>query len=352
MIADISSRRAAQDALRDAARRLEQRVGERTAELERANAELSDSIRLREASQRALELSEARLRAVLDSALDAFVGVDVRGVIHQWNRQAEAIFGWRADEAIGRPMTALFVPQEARAFHQGGMRTSGSRMLNRRVELPALRRDGSRFPCEIAVTALPAPDGGMVHFAAFMRDITERRHFEQRLAEAASTDALTGLPNRRSFEARAAAALARARRDGQRVALLFLDLDRFKAVNDEHGHGAGDAVLKAFAQRLLGTLRESDTVARLAGDEFVVLLEGITGDAGHAIGRVAAKILAAARLPVETGVGTVVTGASIGVAVGSGHASLERLLHEADTALYRAKQDGRDAVRVAAGVAG
>ncbi|HEY6864992.1 MAG TPA: diguanylate cyclase [Burkholderiales bacterium] len=183
-------------------------------------------------------------------------------------------------------------------------------------------------------------------------DITERKRAEQALLDsraelerAARYDALTGLPNRNLLDDRLAQALARSRRSGHPVALLYVDLDGFKAVNDELGHAAGDALLKQFAAHLSSCVRESDTVARLGGDEFVVLLDGM--NRADDAGAVACKIVDSLPAGIDVGAGRARVTASIGIAIADGDTSPDDLLRRADEALYEAKRAGRNRVHLA-----
>jgi len=205
------------------------------------------------------------------------------------------------------------------------------------------RRDGSLLWVALASRAIDpndAPSGVIVVFT----DITDRRERESAMHRLAHEDALTGLPNRRLLEDRLRQALIRARRRGGCVALLLLDLDGFKRINDNHGHEAGDQLLAEVGQRLLGCVRGSDTVSRIGGDEFVVLLDDpIQPDDA---GRIAQKLVAATSEPFAFGAHVLRVGASVGVSVAP-YDSLdaEVLLRCADEAMYRAKQSGRGAWR-------
>ena len=176
-------------------------------------------------------------------------------------------------------------------------------------------------------------------------DITDRRRMEEAVQSAAQSDSLTGLANRVLLDDRLRLAVARLRRSGAQLAVLYIDLDRFKAVNDSLGHAAGDALLKDVAGRLRGGVRASDTVARLGGDEFVVLLEDIK-ERAHAL-RVADKILEDCRRPLRLEGRDVVATASIGIAFAEVDLDAAGLLKRADAALYDAKAAGRDGYRVA-----
>lgn len=188
-------------------------------------------------------------------------------------------------------------------------------------------------------------DGSTRGLYALSTDVTERRQLERRLAELARTDALTGLPNRYSFNEQLAAVIKRAHRAQSFTALLFLDIDRFKLINDNHGHGVGDEVLREFACRLLALVRSTDFVGRLAGDEFVVVLEGLHAASEAEI--VAGKIIEAINRPFATSAGELSVGTSIGIAIHPrDELGGEELLGRADQALYLAKGAGRNQWRM------
>ena len=188
-------------------------------------------------------------------------------------------------------------------------------------------------------------NGAIRGLYALSTDVTERRQLERRLAELARTDALTGLPNRYSFNEQLAAVIKRAHRAQSFTALLFLDVDRFKLINDSHGHGVGDEVLREFARRLLQLVRATDFVGRLAGDEFVVVLEGLNAAGEAEI--VAGKIIEAINRPFAMSVGELSVGTSIGIAVHPrDELDGEELLGRADQALYLAKGAGRNQYRL------
>lgn len=403
-----------------------------------------------------LQRSEERMRSILAHAPDAFIAMDHRGLITDWNRQAEATFGWKAAEAVGRPVADVV---GLRAFFDSGTEP----VVNRRIEVLALHRDGHEIPVELSIGALRTPDGFVA--TAFLHDISERKEaaanlaasnrrlraiadnlpvlvsyidkderlrfcnwtwrewlgvdpaavvgrrmvdvigptlYEQRRAqlrralageqvsfeveslakgvskylrtvyipdvqadgtvagvyavstdittskqmemkldELAHVDALTGLPNRRRFDERLREAVARSHRGLQPMALMVLDVDHFKQINDRHGHTIGDAVLKEFARRLQRCLRITDTVARYGGDEFVVILEGLQANDDAA--RVARKICDELRPPFALGDRSLSVTTSIGATVFYGEAvSPADAVERADKALYEAKRAGRD----------
>jgi diguanylate cyclase (GGDEF)-like protein len=185
-------------------------------------------------------------------------------------------------------------------------------------------------------------DGSVAGVYTLSTDVTATKDVERRLQELARIDPLTRLPNRREFEERLTLAVARSRRSKKALAVLFMDVDHFKSINDSHGHAAGDAVLKEFAARIRHAVRNTDTAARLAGDEFVVILEGLQSDAEAS--QVATKLVDAIRPPMvlpEGGEIEVTTSVGLACWLGSGDGAKD-LLERADRALYRAKAAGRD----------
>ncbi|WP_232417768.1 GGDEF domain-containing response regulator [Methyloversatilis thermotolerans] len=203
------------------------------------------------------------------------------------------------------------------------------------------RKDGVLFHADITHNRIDID--GRHCIACFLMDVTEKRLADEALMYRASHDALTGLPNRALLLERLAQALKQAQRREARVALLFIDLDHFKEVNDEHGHAAGDQLLMEVARRLNGDLRAEDTVARLGGDEFVVLMPMLDADAADSASQAAARIITRLGEPVALDGGNARIGASIGVALYPDDAdNAARLLESADDAMYRAKRAGRN----------
>lgn len=432
-------------------------------------------ITARKEAELALARSEEKFRDILRNAPDAFVGIDARGAICEWNEQAERIFGWRRTEVLGRELSGVLIPLRMREAHRAGfkrfMQSGRGPMLEKRVEVTALCRDEREIEIELSVAAA-RDEQGRPTANAFLRDITERRRareeverrerllrditdnlpamvgyfdrdercifansaalriegksvddiarstlrdgigddnyalhkpyvdkalagercsfeghvvrdgrenyyqaylvpdraadgtvggfylmtfdvtarktVERKLVEFARADTLTGLPNRLKFNEALDEALARRRRSGAALALMFLDVDHFKLINDTLGHAAGDAVLIEVAKRLRASVRQTDLVARLAGDEFVVLLEGLHDRAEASA--IAAKIVTTVRDPlllegqlrgVTTSVGVAYRDAGPDVEIAS-----DEMLAQADQALYQVKRAGRDGFRI------
>ncbi len=422
-----------------------------------------------------LRESEERSRLILDKALDAVVNTDEAGRIIEWNTEAERIFGYPGSDAIGQDMAELILPE----WHRENLRVRvmrylqalASDVLDSRIEITALRKDGEEFPVELSI--IPFQRGTAIFFSVFLRDITERQRIqretadllrrnqilmktavdgihildiegniveandsfcrmlgytaeevvhlnvvdwdahwspeelrermrmlvrnsagatfetvhrrkdgtlvdieisctgveiegrdylfatsrditgrklaEQQIHQLAFYDVLTRLPNRRLLMDRLQQALSVSARNGQRGAVLFLDLDHFKTLNDTKGHDIGDLLLIEVAKRLVSCVRDGDTVARLGGDEFVVALETLSvnaDDAATQAERIAEKIRTALNLPYQFAEYTLRITPSIGIVIFQGHQeTLDDLLKHADTAMYQSKTAGRNAIR-------
>ena len=345
IVEDIQGRKDTEDALAALRQQLEHRVQERTVELQQTNDRLAVALHQGQLAARSLATREAELVAIIRNAPDAYISMDEAGRVTEWNRQAEEMLGWDRAEALGQPLDLLIIPEGLREAHRHGMKryltTGVGKVLNQRVELAALRRDGTDVPVEIRITALPSDNGQL--FCAFLTDITERKRLQSFLLAQALRDPLTGLPNRRALNDRLPEAIARAKRSGQAVAVLFMDLDGFKGINDRLGHQRGDTLLQQFAERVSTCIRRSDTLARLAGDEFVVLLEGMADPDNDPIS-VARKILdkASQAFDLDDGVQGHI-GVSIGIAVyrRGDQEDADQLLQTADERMYRAKAEGK-----------
>ena len=289
--------------------------------------------------------SEQSSRLVLENALDAVINMDTQGLVTEWSGGAERLFGYRRDEAVGKVLAELIVPQRDRVAHHNGMlrllASGQSQMLGKIIEVKAMHRDGHEIPVELSVAQIHR--GGDTFFSAFIRDISDRKVAEERIQHLAHFDSLTGLPNRTQLNDHLRFALSLAKRSNGHLALMFLDLDHFKDINDNLGHSVGDALLVELANRLRTVLREEDTVSRLGGDEFIVLLPG--SDARGAE-HVAQKMLELIGEPYRLDPYELSVTGSIGIALyPEDGEDLETLSRNADTAMYRAKNDGRNGYR-------
>lgn len=347
VVADIQANKDAEMALSTLHRELEERVQARTRQLSEANRALHDVIQRQQRAEQEVRDREAELRSVIENANDAYINLDENGVVTAWNRMAEETFGWSADETIGIPLDHLIIPVEMREAHRAGMArylaTGKAKVLDQRLELPAVRKDGTSLMVEVRLRALKV--NTRTQFSAFLHDISDRKAMEARREQEARHDALTGLINRRALGELLPLALARADRNQRPMALVFIDLDGFKTVNDTFGHEAGDELLRVIATRLREGSRASDMVARLAGDEFTVALEGVQNGLSDARA-VAAKLLESIAEPVELRCGTANVHASMGIAVYEPCSAINatELIREADSWMYKAKRAGKGTI--------
>lgn len=468
VLTDINAEQHTRQALERLQRELEDRIQMRTGQLHTALQQTRAETAAREKAQAALREEMEHFQGVLDNASDAFIEIDRGDRIVYWNRAADRIFGWTAQEATGRTLAETIIPGPLHDRYQRMReRIAGKNdhaTQNRRIEINGMRRSGEVFPLELTVSTgqvdgeprihlfmhdishrkaneqiirenaarlkaitnnLPAliafigrdlryrfhneayrewfdipveglvgtdarafwgaqtyrhlqpaleqvlqghevsteyrltaregpmwfytslvphvqADGSVDGFYLIAQDITERKKLYDKIEHEARHDILTGLPNRRALIERLEEAMARARRQGRAIAVLFLDLDGFKNMNDTLGHEFGDAVLQQFAGMILASVRETDYVARLAGDEFVCVLEGLD-EAHDQAATVAGAILERVRGETEVMDVAVRLSSSIGVAIHTGkdEETPQELLTRADAAMYRAKHGGK-----------
>ncbi len=274
----------------------------------------------------------SRLVAV-ESASDMIVIADLDGRAEYVNPSFEKTTGIARTEALGT-RSAIFGAESCAAESALGAAASGESW---RGEIAFPGADGAERIEEVTLAPVPGPDGTPHRVVAVKRDVTERRRLQERLERLAHYDSLTGLPNRALFFDRLGGAVARGKREGRKFALLFIDLDGFKGINDRYGHHAGDEVLSATARRLRAAIRDSDTAGRMGGDEFIVLLDNIarSEDASH----FATKVRTALSEPVRLPSGEVVSiGASVGVSVYPDDGEdADEVLKAADVSMYERK---------------
>lgn len=286
--------------------------------------------------------NERRLRAFLDTTRDGVIVIDDDGLVTEFNPAAEALFGYGSDEILGRSVN-LLMPASFAAQHDGyvkATRAAHARPMAKGREVVGRRKDGSEFPIEVSVgeTVVAAR---RLH-VGLVRDITERKAFEQRLIQLATIDALTGALTRRAFMETAERAVELAARHGRPLSLLMLDADHFKRINDAYGHHGGDEVLVKLSELARHSLRSTDAYGRLGGEEFAILLpETARKEACEVAERLLAAVRAAA---VPTGSGDAIRfSISIGIAaLPPGPPDTDALFRSGDDALYRAKNAGRD----------
>ncbi len=275
--------------------------------------------------------------AAVTASMDGIGILDERLDFSYANDSLARLYGYPSPKAmIGRNLCDLYEPHEQVRFITSIVPT----VIQRgrwRGEASGLRMDGVNFPQEISLTSISG-DGSMV---CVVRDITERTYAEEQIKHLAYHDALTNLPNRLLFKDRLTVALSHAHREDSGLAVLFLDLDRFKVINDSLGHNIGDQLLQAVGARIEACVRDSDTVARLGGDEFTILLPRLTRS--EDVAPIAGKIIDAIRYPFHIEGREFFTTTSIGISVYPDDGSdAETLIKNADTAMYQAKELGRD----------
>jgi len=294
---------------------------------------------------RALKKAAARenhIRKIMDTVVDGIITFDRRGVIETINPAAEKIFGYDLGELIGRNVRILM--NEPLAVDHAGYKeeeteSERTRILGADGHVEGRRKDGSMFPVEITVGMLK--DGQRRIYIAALRDITERKEQEERLLYLATRDPLTQLPNRRLFTERLEQAIDNANATDGKFAVLFIDLDHFKNINDARGHVTGDMVLQAVGERLQDYLPDGDTVAHMSGDEFPIILNGVKDRAEAE--EVAGDILKLISKPFTIEGKKIFTTGSIGIVLYPDSASsIGDLMRNVDTAAYKAKKEGRD----------
>jgi diguanylate cyclase (GGDEF)-like protein/PAS domain S-box-containing protein len=302
----------------------------------------------RAANAEALFEEQERAQITLNSIGDAVISTDVAGRVTYLNAAAESMTGWSLDEAAGHPLEEVFQIADATTRRTAQNPMTLAIRENETVGLTSncvlIRSDGTEAAIEDSAAPIHDRRGHVTGAVMVFRDVSMTRALSLKMAHLAQHDSLTDLPNRILLNDRLTQALALAHRKEQRLALLFLDLDRFKSINDSLGHAIGDRLLQSVAERLLGCVRSSDTVSRHGGDEFVILLPEVTQPRDAAV--TAEKILLAVSTPHRIDRQDLHLAASIGIVTyPDDGADAEALLKHADLAMYRAKDAGRNTYR-------
>jgi diguanylate cyclase (GGDEF)-like protein/PAS domain S-box-containing protein len=303
----------------------------------------------RRTAARALFIERERADVTLNSIGDAVLSTDVSGHVTFLNAVAEDTLGWTRQDAIGRPLTEIFRIIDGETRKPAPNPLALAIQENRTVGLTAncvlIRRDGHEVAIEDSAAPIRERRGGVTGAVIVFRDVSRARAMALEMSHLARHDALTNLPNRLLLNDRLTEAIASARRYRRQLGVMFLDLDRFKQINDSLGHEVGDQLLRSIAKRLTGCVRKSDTVSRLGGDEFVIVLSEI--EDGNNAAASAAKILAAVATPHRIAGHELHTTASMGVCVYPHDGrDAETLLRNADLAMYHAKEGGRGQCQV------
>jgi diguanylate cyclase (GGDEF)-like protein len=312
------------------------------------NYRLRQEISRRKQAVADLGHSENRYRTLFDSSPDAVVVTDESGFL-DCNAAALELYRCPSVEAFRKlPPGAVSTPTQADGLDSVELKNEMIRRAQTEgthcFEWNSRRLDGTEFKAEVTLSSLEIEGRRITQ--ALVRDVTERLKAEKQIRYLANHDALTGLPSLRIYQDRLSTALARAEREKALLAVLFVDLDGFKAINDNEGHAAGDQVLRTVAERLTDCMRKADTVARTGGDEFVMLLPVTDGEVGAVT--TAKKVIEAVNLPIRFEGRALQVGASIGIALFPAHAiTTEGLMRNADRAMHLAKAAGKNTIDVA-----
>jgi diguanylate cyclase (GGDEF)-like protein/PAS domain S-box-containing protein len=286
------------------------------------------------------EAYTAQLAAIVESSYDAIIVKDLNGIITSWNAGAERIFGYSADEIIGCSVFAL-IPRDRLQEESKKMSLIKSGKPLDHFETVRLGKDGKLIDVSVTISPMKDSAGNVIGASKVARDITQRKEAQERIQHLAHYDVLTELPNRALLADRVKTAIAHADRYSHRLALLFVDLDRFKLVNDSLGHEIGDKLLKVVAERMQSSVRQADTISRVGGDEFIVLLSQI--DSLEDAAGVARKIVATLSQPHQIEGHELLVSASVGISIYPDSAKdASSLMRNADSAMYCAKEAGRN----------
>ncbi|MGD0022153.1 MAG: PAS domain S-box protein [Smithellaceae bacterium] len=302
---------------------------------------ISRDITERRKKEDALKQSEERYRTIIDTIADAYYEVDLAGNTTMFNEAYLKLYEYSMEEMQGKNYRTYVDKEHAEiaywVFHQV-FKTSHP---TKKMEWEIIAKSGEKKQVELSVSLIRDANGKPAGFRGIISDITDRRKAEEMIRHQAFHDSLTGLANRILFYDRTHMAFNSAKRNGKMVAVIILDLDNFKEINDNKGHRVGDEVLKSVSERLSKMVRASDTVARYGGDEFTLIIPSLSSEENTLI--VAQKIVKAFNKPFHLDTGDVIVTASIGVAMYPLHGrDIDTLMSKADNAMYRAKAMGRN----------
>jgi len=283
-----------------------------------------------------LDQNEAFARSIINHAVEGIITIDTNGIIGYINPSAEKIFGYASTEVIGNNISML-IPELC--YDDCTNLDINSNFTEKNLEILGRQKNTLNLPIEVTISKFYV--GEKFFFTIILRDITERRRYEEMIKYQAFYDSLTDLPNRLLLKDRITLEISHSKYTKQSLAIMYLDLDRFKLINDTLGHDIGDKLLKEVAGRLKSCVNETDTVARIGGDEFVILLPEITLEDN--IGKIGTKILEAIREPILIDSHELYISVSIGVTIYPNDGEdVETLLTNADVAMYRAKEKGKN----------
>ena len=320
-------------------------VGQIATKYNRVIKRVNDEITKRDSAIDSFRSSEKRKGAILNSSMDCIISIDSHGKILEFNQSAERTFGFNKQQVIGKKFVELFIREEDKAAFSTSLLDKFSNpmglLINKRNSFTLCRDESDEFPAEITITSTNFEKEFTKEYTLIVRDVTHATKLQSKLKLLAYSDPLTGLYNRTYLLQSLRQAVKVQREDGGAVAVFFMDLDKFKKVNDTLGHKAGDELLNEVAKRLTSSTRETDTIARWGGDEFVVM---ISGHVNHKLAQQKAHdFLHVMREPLLLSGRTIKIPTSIGVAISlDGTDSAEELIQQADIAMYQAKQQGRN----------
>jgi diguanylate cyclase (GGDEF)-like protein/PAS domain S-box-containing protein len=295
--------------------------------------------------ERQIRQNQQRLRAIFENVRDyAIYTVADDGCIDEWNPSLERFGGWRAEDVVGQPLDIFLPPEDRQPAHWAGQLARSRQTGSVETEGWCVRRDGSRFWVNTVVTALPDLDGAVRGFVIVSRDMTERKRMEDELRRLATTDPLTGAFNRRQGEISLRHAFAHPAEPNRQPAVLMLDIDHFKSINDRYGHDTGDIALCSVVLACRQVLGEANAIVRWGGEEFLVVLPNTHAQAAVDVAQRLRVAIRAIKIPYNDEVLRLTV--SIGVAVRQDETATG-MVARADVALYEAKRTGRDRVVLA-----
>lgn len=292
-----------------------------------------------------LETQQKKQARILEYIHDSVISTDTEGKITNWNRGSTQLFNYSDKEMIGQTISKIYDPQNEYSLQElfSMLQTKG----NLDIEANMLKKDQSRLICDISLSISKDEDGNIDSYVGYIQDISIQKETQllleeqtQKLKYQAHHDALTGLPNRALFKDRLSQSIVTAKRNREKFALLFIDLDQFKKINDSLGHHVGDEVLIEAAKRIRSTIREDDSLARLGGDEFTIILKNIQSLQSASV--VAQKIITIMKEPINVAIHNLYVSSSIGISIYPDDATSDlNLVKYADAAMYKAKDEGR-----------
>lgn len=291
-------------------------------------------------------LESALAAAIFNAAVDAIMVINARGILQAANQSAETLFGFNSEEMLGKNISMLMpapYAHEHDSYLYNYCASAERKIIGIGREVTGQRKDGSCFPLHLSVSEFRQDDQQL--FVGICHDISERRKFTEHIAFLAKYDGLTGCANRREFIEGLSTAIDACQSNGRKIAVLFIDLDGFKQINDNHGHQVGDSLLKLIAKRFQKTLRDSDLLGRVGGDEFVVSI--ILDSKGETASHIASRLMESLKEPFIIDDRTLSVGASIGISLYPNDGlTADEVMNEADIAMYQAKVEGGGCIRL------